>query len=171
MMPEWPLATPIWSSLVIDKDVGFERLRGATQCIGCCAELGEAHAAPAHRTMCWRLRARQKARMSFIAWCHAKGKHPLTDIHVAARALAWRDALIEDLGAHGMLDREMFKRLLTRSQGHVDGAAKHRQQFTHLDAGWDGRGFPPSLLASINDCVMATGGYSDPIFDRADLSA
>lgn len=91
--------------------------------------------------------------MTYIAWLHVKGGHPLTDPAVAARALEWRDALIGDMRDHDVLDRDMFAAAAARLRPTIDETARGLAAFAHLDQGWDGTGVRPSSLAALTASI------------------
>ena len=143
-----------WSSLVIDRDTSIcdpQICRYCDQPVGC------PHADVSGKR-CSRLTSRLRMRIGVIANLHLKGRHDLTEAEFACKCFDYRDALIEDLRGHDMLDREMFMEEAGRQARSVDDAVRHRAQWMHLDKGWDGKGFRPSYSAAIRDCIERTGG-------------
>ena len=159
-MTTWPGQIEPWTPFVNDHDIGFARFNGADQCSWCGQKKGEPHVEMFGR-ICNRLEWRQRARHSFIARFHLYLKHDLTPIDEAERYQGWRDALIADLRAHDMLDRDLFKQCVAELAPDIDRAVTHRAQYRHLDEGWDGEGIEPSLRASLRDCMVRAGVIAD----------
>ncbi|BCI69972.1 hypothetical protein SPKIRA_08020 [Sphingomonas paucimobilis] len=143
-----------WSSLVVERDTGLAR---GPACAWCGQPIGQAHA-DQYGARCHRLASRQRMRISMIAYLHLKGRHDLTDNETACRCFDYRNALIEDLRSHDMLDRAIFQEEAARHAPSIQSGARHRAQYAHLDADWNGKGWRPSSLAVIRDCVQQTGG-------------
>lgn len=150
--PGWPYGVEPWEMTVTARDAG---LGGTGVCRGCAQSEGSPHLKASGR-LCWRLDMRRRRRINLIARFHLIGRHELTGTPAAIRALSWRDALIDDLAAHDLLDREIFRECSAWAAPEIDDVAKHRARFLYLDDGWAGRGWPPSRLAALHDCVVAS---------------
>lgn len=159
-MTTWPGLIEPWTPLVNDRDIGFARWNGGTQCAWCHQERGTPHVEMFGRK-CSRLEWRQRTRISMIARFHLYLRHNLTPHDEAERYQGWRDALIADLRAHGMLDRDVFKECVAELAPDIDRAVTHRAQYRHLDEGWNGEGIEPSMLASLRDCMVRAGAIPD----------